>query len=81
MGKEAAAKAAFPQLREMVREEAALTGPTVRVWAPRLRFAEDCGPLQEAVVQVRFADSTQAVYTACFVGGGWGLTAGPLFVD
>lgn len=81
MGKEAAAKAAFPQLREMVREEAALTGPTVRVWAPRLRFAEDCRPLQEAVVQVRFADSTQAVYTACFVGGGWGLTAGPLFVD
>ena len=80
MGTEAAAKAAFAELREIVREEAALTGPTNRVLAPRLRFADDCGPLQEAVVQVEFADETQAIYSACFTGG-WQVTAGPLYVD
>jgi len=80
MGKEAAAKAAFVELREIVREEAALTGPTTRVLAPRLRFADDCGPLQEAFVQVEFADETQALYTACFTGG-WHVTGGPLYVD
>jgi hypothetical protein len=81
IGKEAAAKAAFPLLRDMVREEASLTGPTIRVWPPHLRFADDCGPLQEGFVQVRFADQTQAIYTACFIGNGWRITAGPLYVD
>lgn len=80
LGKEAAAKAAFVELREIVREEAALTGQTTRVHAPRLRFADDCGPLQEAFVFVEFADETHALYTACFTGG-WHVTGGPLYVD
>jgi uncharacterized protein DUF6636 len=79
-GKKAAARAAFADLRALVRSRALITGSVSEVLAPALRFAGDCGELQEAVVQVEFQDMSHAVYTACYAGS-WQITDGPLYVD
>jgi hypothetical protein len=83
LGKEAAAREAFGDLTRLVRMEADLDRPgeVESVLSPDLRFADDCGPLQEGVAQVEFTDTTHALYTACFVSGTWFMTAGPLYVD
>jgi hypothetical protein len=80
LGKENAARAAFPELRRMVRAQARadLSGQVARVPKPELREGDDCGELQGALVQLELVDGSPAIYSACFVTGTWYITAGPL---
>ena len=83
LDKEAAATAAFTELRSMVRSQARsdIPGQVASVSAPVLRGGDDCGELQEAFVEMELADGRPAVYTACYVSGIWDITAGPLHPD
>jgi hypothetical protein len=83
LGKEAAATAAFPALRNMIRNRAAddASGHVASVSPPVLRAGDGCGELQEAFVPVELTVGGSVVYTACFVSGTWAITAGPLFPD
>ncbi|MEA2579968.1 MAG: hypothetical protein QOE83_860 [Actinomycetota bacterium] len=83
IGKEAAATAAFPALRNIVHRQALtdLPGQVAKVPNPVLRAGNDCGELQEAFVEVELTAGGNGVYTACYVSGTWNITAGPLYPD
>ena len=78
LGKRRAARAAFPELRNMVRTKAEsdFPGKVAKVLSPALLAGAGCGELQEASVEAALTDGTQAVYTACYVPGAWDIIAG-----
>ena len=85
LGKEAAARAAFSELRKQVRNQAradfAEYGHKVEtVEAPVLGAADGCGGLQQAVTYLTVSDGFGYAYQACFVSGTWHLE-GPIFPD
>jgi hypothetical protein len=75
LGKEAAATAAFDELRRKVRADARRSRPgeVVRVEKrPSLVGGSSCRPMQEAAVAVEFSTSpSPVVYFECYVSGGW----------
>lgn len=83
LGKEAAARGAFGELRKRVRAQARDDfGPELsEAHSPTLRAGDDCRGLQQAFVDVVLTDGTPAIYEACFVSGTWHVTDGPLFPD
>jgi hypothetical protein len=86
LGKEAAAQAAFDELRQQVLEQAAsdFTQPPHDVHGPTLRAGKDCDGMQQAfvqfVVEQNGSHDVPVIYEACYVSGNWFLE-GPLFPD
>ena len=85
LGKEEAARAAFGELRKLVRNQAradfAEYGHKVEtVEAPVLGAADGCGGLQQAAVFLTVSPDLLYAYQACFVSGTWHLK-GPIFPD
>jgi hypothetical protein len=83
LGKEAAATAAFGELRKLVRSEARdhFGSGLDSVHSPTLRAGDDCDGLQQAFVDLIVNPEGPVIYEACFVSGTWQITDGPLFPD
>jgi hypothetical protein len=83
LGKESAARAAFGDLRKMVRDQARgdFGSQLSEVHSPTLRAGNDCDGLQQAFVDLLLTDDTPVIYEACYVSGTWHVTDGPLFPD
>lgn len=82
LGKSAAAEAAFPELRNMIRAKANRfgQGEVARVSARRLVGGLGCGNLQEASVTVEFAvEPSPGTYFVCYLSGRWIIESGPNF--
>lgn len=82
LGKSAAAKATFRELRTMIRAKARDfgQGEVIRVSAPHLVGGRSCGGLQEAAVTVEFAvEPSPGTYFVCYVSGRWLIESGPNF--
>lgn len=76
LGKEAAAKAAFDELRGMIRVDArrARPGEVVRVKKPHLIGGSSCRPMQEAAVWVEFSSwPSPSTYFVCYISGDWAI--------
>jgi len=86
IGKRAAARSAFDELRQMVLEQAAsdFTQPPHSVHGPTLRAGNDCDGMQQAfvdlVVDQGNRNDVPVIYEACYVSGTWYID-GPLFPD
>ena len=86
IGKRAAARSAFDELRQMVLEQAAsdFTHPAHSVHGPTLRAGNDCDGMQQAfvdfVVDQGNRKDVPVIYEACYVSGTWYID-GPLFPD
>jgi hypothetical protein len=82
LGQEAAAAAAFGELRHVIRTEARhdRPGEVVRVQAPELVGGMGCGGLQEAAVTVEFdRPPSGALHFACYIFEDWLIESGPLY--
>jgi hypothetical protein len=86
IGKRAAARSAFDELRQLVLEQAAsdFTHPPHSVHGPTLRAGDDCDRMQQAFVDLlvdqRNRNDVPVIYEACYVSGTWYID-GPLFPD
>jgi hypothetical protein len=86
IGKRAAARSAFDELRQMVLEQAAsdFTQPPHSVHGPTLRAGNDCDGMQQAFVDFLVDQGNRndvpVIYEACYVSGTWYID-GPLFPD
>jgi hypothetical protein len=86
IGKAAAARAAFDDLRQQVLEAAAndFTHTPHSVHGPTLRAGDDCDGMQQAfvdfLVDMQGRDDVPVIYEGCYVSGTWYLD-GPLFPD
>lgn len=86
IGKRAAARSAFDELRQLVLEQAAtdFTHPPHSVHGPTLRAGNDCDGMQQAfvdfVVDQGNRNDVPVIYEACYVSGTWYID-GPLFPD